>query len=323
MLGYTKSELFTTPPVLVSITAIYFQSEDCQHMKAAIKWLMPEPLKQLYRSWSQQPFQQPITSCEETIAELADYLQRQPQVYLDRMGWMPAEISGKTILILGPGNDLFSALILAGYGAKIILVEKYPVAWNPNIQPELFRRLAIYARTQFAGADLGPLERFMTAQSYDIPDWQFLTCGLEEVTQVADNSVDVSLSNAVFEHLYNPQQAIEQLYRITKPQGVGHHQIDLRWHRDFSRPLEYCTLSEVDFRILAEECHYECGNRLRYTEFQNIFADAGFIVDQFSGNLFAEIDYLEDVLTRSQPKFQQMDREALRILSGQFSIRKP
>jgi ubiquinone/menaquinone biosynthesis C-methylase UbiE len=69
-----------------------------------------------------------------------------------------------------------------------------------------------------------------------------MRAGLEDVGELPDGSIDIHYSNATFEHLADIPASIAQLGRITKPGGVGFHQIDFRDHRNFDRPLDYLTI---------------------------------------------------------------------------------
>ena len=80
-------------------------------------------------------------------------------------------------------------------------------------------------------------------------------------------------------------------------------------------------LPEGEFAALAEERSWSCGNRLRYTEFHELFEQAGFEA-RFQPNMFADEAYLRDVCSRTQARYQTMPVEALGVLSGRFFLKK-
>ena len=45
--------------------------------------------------------------------------------------------------------------------------------------------------------------------------------------------------NAVFEHIEDPEGAIRDISRTLTPGGHTMHRVDLRDHRDFSKPLDF------------------------------------------------------------------------------------
>jgi hypothetical protein len=60
------------------------------------------------------------------------------------MGWLPGRetyLRGKTVLEVGPGQDLGMPLILIGFGARRILVDRYLCNWDPNFHSAYYRKL--------------------------------------------------------------------------------------------------------------------------------------------------------------------------------------
>ena len=149
---------------------------------------------------------------------------------------------------------------------------------------------------------------------------------LEELATKHPEEFDITLSNAVFEHLYHPLAGLRSLHDSMAPNSVGYHQVDFRDHRDFSMPLEYLLLDEFSFHALMEERHCECGNRVRPHEMQMMFDLAGFSQVRFEANMFAEQHYLDDFLprlrqSRISPYFD-LDSRYLDAISGRFEIVK-
>lgn len=100
---------------------------------------------------------------------------------------------------------------------------------------------------------------------------------LEDMSRSLEpNLVDITLSNAVFEHLFDVPAAYRQLARLMSPGAYGIHQIDHRDHRDFTRPWEFLLLSESEFRQMFQDRHGECGNRTPLDTMVSIFKTSGF-----------------------------------------------
>ncbi len=137
---------------------------------------------------------------------------------------------------------------------------------------------------------------------------------------------DVSLSNAVFEHLYDVNKAFAQLSRLTATGGMGFHQVDHRDHRDFQRPLEYLLLSNREFQKVFEGSHGECGNRMRPHEMARLFRNQGFEIIKCDENMTVDPEYLADLLPRlRQAKdsvFGNLSKEDLNCISCQYVIKK-
>src|SRR5262249_47878508 len=125
---------------------------------------------------------------------------------------------------------------------------------------------------------------------------QTLHCGLERLTGVPDESFDLTISNAVFEHLCDVPAALRELYRVTKVGGLGSHQVDFRDHRDFSRPLEF--LCEANFVRTVDKGSTDHGNTLRPHEMKELFLAVGFEVEEFYAGMVADPAYLVNVRPR-------------------------
>ncbi|MCK5504174.1 MAG: class I SAM-dependent methyltransferase, partial [Thermodesulfovibrionia bacterium] len=88
---------------------------------------------------------------------------------------------------------------------------------------------------------------------------------------IADNSLDFIYSITVLEHIPHPEAVIRNCYRMLKPGGWTFHNIDMRDHRDFNKPLEFLRLSEEEFCSTDE-----ASNRMRISDYNYVFEKCGF-----------------------------------------------
>lgn len=243
----------------------------------------------------------------------------------DLIGFLPNKASylkEKIILEIGPGQDFGIAFVLMGFGAqKIILVDKFLTEWDNSFHAEYYCELLRRAEQEYPGINFNDLEIAIRNNNHVSDKLELLSIGLEDATKIPSESVDVSFSNACFEHLSDPQTAIKELSRITKKGGLGFHQIDFRDHRNYDKPLAFLTMSDFLWnKILSlSEAHF--GNRLRYTEFAHFFEGFDF-KQRFLADIFADDDYIHQALKYANPKYKKMPVEALRVLSGRFFIEK-
>jgi SAM-dependent methyltransferase len=267
--------------------------------------------------WSSaNPLDRPV------IKEAVEFAVRNALTLAGRFPGKEQYLANKTVLEIGPGQDVGIALILIGCGARSVLVDKYMCAWDPAFHPAYYRALRQAIVRKAPHIETTAIDTVIAKGAHIAPGLTTLCVGLEEITDIRTGSVDITYSNATFEHLANVKDAIMQLGRVTAPGGLGFHQIDFRDHRDFSRPLEYLTLTEADLWALLQESKWSCGNAMRWTEFAALFQAAGFQT-RFEANMFAADDYLRDILTRMHVRFRDMPTEAFRILSGLFYLEKP
>jgi SAM-dependent methyltransferase len=130
-----------------------------------------------------------------------------------------------TVLELGPGDSLFTAVIAKSLGAsKIWLVDAGSYA-TTAMQP--YADLIDYLRKQSLSAALnGPPQTLMDLLK--VCRAEYLTEGVRSLTNMPSNSVDYCFSNAVLEHIPKGDFVllVKELYRVMKPDGVSSHCVD-------------------------------------------------------------------------------------------------
>jgi SAM-dependent methyltransferase len=101
---------------------------------------------------------------------------------------------------------------------------------------------------------------------------QFLQRSADD-TGLANQSIDLVVSNSLLEHVPDPEGAVRELARITKPGGFAIHGIDVADHRWYADP----SISRLEFLTLesASPIVHHC-NRLRLCDFESIFEKHGF-----------------------------------------------
>src|SRR5262249_1690760 len=175
-------------------------------------------------------------------------------------------------------------------------------------------------------ADVWPLSQLVALNAYPESLFSRYERDVERLCLPSD-SFDMVFSNAVVEHLYDLQAALAQVFRVTRPGGFGVHQVDSRDHRDFDHPLEYLLLSTENFNKLFAGRQGEMGNRYRAGEIARLLSAAGFELLDFEETVSCNPDYLADFLPRlraaKDSPYRNCSQEELRILSGNFRVRKP
>jgi len=303
----------------------------------------PEPIKNLIKSVQLElgyylgscnletdgtvPFNlQPLDASQEALERDAKYALGTAITWIDNLPGGEKFLRGKKVLEIGPGINFGSILTLACHGAEVLVTDRFLTPWDPEYHPKFYTLLKERLAGRWPGIDLSPLERIIATGQYPRESICAYTCSLEKLSGVPAESVDLVISNAVFEHLYDLQSAFAHLARITKPGGLGLHQVDFRDHRDYSRPLDYLLLSQKEFTIEFRERHGECGNRFRPREMWQLFESAGFEVKEFRPDIFVTEKYLTEFLERlrqaKKSRYVDYNVEDLRHVSGLFLVVK-
>jgi SAM-dependent methyltransferase len=194
--------------------------------------------------------------------------------HLERLGW--ADFAGKTVLELGPGDSLFTAVIARAFGAeRVLLVDAGPFA---SVDVEQYRALADLLRAKGLTPPNLSAARTVADVLTDCAA-RYYTRGLADLREIPAASVDLVFSQAVLEHVRLAEVAptFVELRRILRPDGVMSHQVDLKDHLASAlNSLRFSTkVWEGD--LMANSGFYT--NRMRFTEMLRLMRDAGFRTD--------------------------------------------
>ncbi len=252
----------------------------------------------------------------------AEYAIALTNAYLiNRIPGGPQCLAGRRVLELGPGKDFTPALVMAGYGAQLTLADLYLEKWNPEYHPLFYRQVRRRIVETYPQWHLTTIAQVVERNDHWGGPLRTLHCGLERLGGVPDQSFDLTLSNAVFEHLYDVPKALRELYRVTKPGGIGSHRVDFRDHRNFERPLEF--LCEADFVRARDKGCTEHGNTLRPHQMEQMFLDIGFLVTELYADMLADPAYVAEVRPRLLERFRRFTNAQLRPLSVRFRVVRP
>jgi SAM-dependent methyltransferase len=236
------------------------------------------------------------------------------------------------ILELGPGYTLAAGVLFYIHGARSYTgADLFPIAGKDS---GLYKRLrkhiasspAFVPFTREARADA--LRRFDEVVKLDGPEAVFdetkVSCRYPvdaAKLPFPDASFDVVFSNASFEHFADPAAAVRECTRVTAPGGLALHQIDLRDHRDFSKPLEFLRFEDEEWKKLHERQPFCYTNRFRKSDFERAFAESGLVLSSVDVNMKATLDpALRQAL---DARFRERSQEDLEAISAFFVLRKP
>jgi SAM-dependent methyltransferase len=203
------------------------------------------------------------------------------QAYLDLLAAEDIDLGGKMVLELGPGINFGSALVLASHGVRPIVADRFLANWDANYHPKFYLALRKTLAEHDPAADLTLLDRLVEQNGYAVNGIRRIERSAEDLRGIPDSSIDIVVSNAVLEHLFDLPAACRELGRVLKPLAWGFHQVDFRDHRDFHRPLEFLLLGERQFRRIFAERHGECGSQRRLSDAAEFFEKTGFEMMRF------------------------------------------
>ena len=181
-----------------------------------------------------------------------------------------------SVLELGPGDALFSAIIAKSMGAsRSWLVDSGAYAMT-DIQ--IYKEFCAFLQTiNYPVHHITKVNKL--GELLDQCGSVYLTEGVHSLVHIPSSSVDFCFSNAVLEHI--PKQDFvnlaNELFRLIKRDGVCVHRIDLRDH--LGGGLNNLRFSD---KLWEGELFKSSGfytNRIRFSEMVDCFRSVGFHCD--------------------------------------------
>ncbi|RME59167.1 class I SAM-dependent methyltransferase [Candidatus Parcubacteria bacterium] len=267
----------------------------------------------------------PPSSAPESIKNDIEYAVRTAQNLIRQLPNGRQDLVGKTILEIGPGINFGSALLWACLGARVMVADRFLAPWHDEYHSRFYTSLRNWISQNMPYADLSPLDSVLS-DGYTEESISRYPTPVERLAGIPDECVDIVFSNAVLEHIADPEAAFRQMYRVSKPGALGIHQVDFRDHRDMEKPLEFLLMSDEEFALEFERRHGECGNRYRPWEYKRLFEAVGFDVVSFEPNIYAADDYLDQFIPRLRStevsKYKNVEKAMLREVSGLYILRR-
>lgn len=234
-----------------------------------------------------------------------------------------SDLSGLSILELGPGPNFGSMLIAAACGADVAVLDKYLATWDEHYHPKLYRELLSACQLHFPYADWSSLQRLIDANEHAS---EIILTGSGDLAEppsaYEDGAFDAIVSNAVLEHIGDTVAMANELARLTRPGGIGIHQVDFRDHEKQDRPLTFLAVPQEEFAEQFIKSRNSQGNRVRAHELADDFAAAGFDIETIDPNLFATIEHIAEMRPTLIDRFAAMSDEQLMIVSARLFVRK-
>ncbi|MGZ8941568.1 MAG: class I SAM-dependent methyltransferase [Methylobacter sp.] len=178
-----------------------------------------------------------------------------------------------SVLELGPGDSLFTALIAKTLGAtRSWLVDAGPYAINDH---KAYVKMADYLR-EMGYMPSNDLSATTLEEILSVCNAEYLTEGTHSLSLIPDHSVDYCFSNAVLEHVPKDEfkKLIHEMQRILKPDGVCLHRVDLKDHLGGGLNNLRFSESTWESEFFRKSGFYT--NRVRFTEMVTLFQQADF-----------------------------------------------
>jgi len=199
------------------------------------------------------------THRDRSTAESLDYIQRVFSEYLSYGELDEARLRERTVLELGPGDNLGVALLFVSHGARrVVCLDKFRPVGSPErereIYTELRRRLDADRQRRFDEAvELTPQMTWNPAKVECI-----YGTGVQDAESVLQaQQFDFIISRAVLEEVSDPDRAFAGMHRLLRPGGMLLHKVDVSDYGTLSglgcHPLEFLTIPDFVYAFMSDD----------------------------------------------------------------------
>ena len=241
----------------------------------------------------------------------ADYSLKVFYKHLDLINIKKEKLYGKTLIEIGPGDSLASALIASSIGAKIILIDVGYFAIN---DAEFYKKMARELREK--GCNVPHISHCKTVADMLVTlNAKYFTDGINSFKKIENESIDIIFSNATLEHVRKRSflSLIKEMRRVLKTNCYSSHTVDLQDH--FNNSLNHLRFSEYvwESKLFSSSGFYT--NRMSISEISSCFHNAG-----FDYNIVNKTEWEKMPLSISKLNAQFRNREKKDLLISSFDI---
>ncbi len=276
------------------------------------------------------------------------YIRRVYDEYLRFGGLSEADLAGKRVLEIGPGDNLgVPLLFLAAGAAHATGLDKFYSHRDAGQQVRIYEAL----RQQLNASQQGLFDRAIRLgqEPEFIPEYlrYVYGVGIEEADQrLAGEQFDLVLSRVALQDVVLFEETFQVMDRLLSPGGMMVHKIDLRdyglFPRNLHHPLTFLTVSDPIYHMMIS--HRGFPNRHRIGDYRKVLGgfgyEASFLVTDLLGVpgelptplsvVRAGVDFGDEtkrligsIRPRLLPRFRALSDEDLAVQAFFAVVRKP
>lgn len=221
-----------------------------------------------------------------------------------------SNLDGMTVLELGPGDSLVTALVARALGAReVILVDGGRFCDDRSLDLRPYTQMAeLLAVSGFSCPDIQDCR--CVAEVLEACNGRYLTNGRQSLTTLPSGGIDFLFSQAVLEHIRLEEfhSTVAEFSRLLAPGGITTHRVDLKDH--LGGALHHLRFSRRlwESRFWSSAGFYT--NRLRRTEILSVFVDVGLDIRLARELLWDEVPIAPSHL---HSEFRSLGMDELRV----------
>lgn len=217
--------------------------------------------------------------------DAVQYLRAVAKRYRDAADGLGRTLVGGRFLEIGPGDSLAVAVCLVAWGAaEVVCIDRFDCLGAVHEQGALYRALldtfspeeAALVRRECPWLVERPVRHRVQGRVTFLPGASLESCA----AALSGRVFDAVLSNAVLEHVQDPDSGLAAVGPLLAPGGWMFHEVDFRSHGRFENrsPLSFLTVPERWWRLMGDRVG--APNRFRPNYFRRLFHREGFDVHE-------------------------------------------
>ncbi len=198
------------------------------------------------------------THKRKTLEESVEYIKRVFNDYLQYGGLTQEDILDKTILEIGPGDNLGVALLFIARGArKVVCLDRFLCKRDDQQQIKIYEALLQTMDEKERQLIEAAITRTQEKIVFNSEKIQYVSgLSIEDAEKIfPGNSFDYIISRAVLQYVSDLEKAFHTMDLLLKEKGRLIHKIDMRDHGIFSsqgmNPLEFLTVPDALWNCLG------------------------------------------------------------------------
>jgi SAM-dependent methyltransferase len=205
-----------------------------------------------------------------SVADSVAYINRVYEDYLKYGQLAPDRLPGKSILEIGPGDNLGVALRFVAAGAvRVVAMDPYCSRQDSEQQRQIYLALRRYLNDE----QKQRYDRAVDLSTGVVFNQDLVKSvygkGIEESDDAFDSSgFDMIVSRAVIQEIHDTDRAFASMDRVLRPGGIMLHKIDLRDYSLFSgnghHPLEFLTIPDSVYELMARDAAWPSRKTVDY-----------------------------------------------------------
>lgn len=227
----------------------------------------------------------------------------------------------KHVLEIGPGPDLGTGIILLAMGAQSYqAIDLFPLALST---PQIFYDILFdkISKFPFAARAKEIFKRYLKEKYID--EFSYRTVTFPYLTELSHKIYDVIVSQAVWEHIADPESTLESLQRYAGKNAIFLNEVDLSTHTRIIKDIDPLNILRYSDKIYNKLAYPGIPNRWRASDYSALSERIGLKEVKILPIKSCSKRYINQLRPNLSSRFKEKSDDDLAILSCYWLARFP